>query len=71
MPETLKQWKPYQKADEDAGSDGRIVVPLLPFGIKKYDEVCLCTEHHLAACTDHAHCQLVFACGVLHMISAT
>lgn len=37
IPETLKNWKNYNtKKDEEATSG--IVVPLLPFGINKYDE---------------------------------
>lgn len=40
MPDTLQGWKPYdaataRKAD---GKEGGIIVPLLPFGIGKYDE---------------------------------
>ncbi|GLC42992.1 hypothetical protein PLESTB_000278800 [Pleodorina starrii] len=37
MPETLKGWKPYDKEIDEKANSG-IVVPLLPFGIKKYDE---------------------------------
>eukprot|EP00195_Chlamydomonas_chlamydogama_P007873 CAMPEP_0202894892 /NCGR_PEP_ID=MMETSP1392-20130828/4185_1 /ASSEMBLY_ACC=CAM_ASM_000868 /TAXON_ID=225041 /ORGANISM="Chlamydomonas chlamydogama, Strain SAG 11-48b" /LENGTH=209 /DNA_ID=CAMNT_0049579717 /DNA_START=25 /DNA_END=654 /DNA_ORIENTATION=- len=37
IPESLKNWRPYEnKMDEEATSG--IVVPLLPFGIRKYDE---------------------------------
>ncbi|PNG99504.1 hypothetical protein TSOC_014712, partial [Tetrabaena socialis] len=38
MPETLKAWKPYDKEADEKASSG-IIVPLLPFGIKKYDDV--------------------------------
>eukprot|EP00198_Chlamydomonas_reinhardtii_P006669 XP_001696005.1 predicted protein [Chlamydomonas reinhardtii] len=38
MPETLQGWKPYEKEIDQKGISGGIVVPLLPFGIKKYDE---------------------------------
>ncbi|EFJ47564.1 hypothetical protein VOLCADRAFT_120951 [Volvox carteri f. nagariensis] len=37
MPDTLKSWKPYDKEIDEKANSG-IVVPLLPFGIKKYDE---------------------------------
>ncbi|KAG2436007.1 hypothetical protein HYH02_011720 [Chlamydomonas schloesseri] len=38
MPDTLQGWKPYEKEIDQKGISGGIVVPLLPFGIKKYDE---------------------------------
>lgn len=39
MPDSLKNWKNYKnKEDETAGATGRIVVPLLPFGINSFDE---------------------------------
>ncbi|KXZ47774.1 hypothetical protein GPECTOR_33g656 [Gonium pectorale] len=37
MPDTLQNWKPYDKEIDEKANSG-IVVPLLPFGIKKYDE---------------------------------
>lgn len=37
MPETLKNWKPYEKKEDAEGTSG-IIVPLLPFGMRKYDE---------------------------------
>ncbi|GIL80046.1 hypothetical protein Vretimale_12873 [Volvox reticuliferus] len=37
MPDTLRGWKPYDKEIDEKANSG-IVVPLLPFGIKKYDE---------------------------------
>ncbi|KAG2497490.1 hypothetical protein HYH03_004643 [Edaphochlamys debaryana] len=37
MPETLQKWKPYEK-EIDQKADRGIIVPLLPFGIKKFDE---------------------------------
>jgi len=36
MPETLKKWNPYAEENREANSG--IVVPLLPFGMRKYDE---------------------------------
>ncbi|GIL54546.1 hypothetical protein Vafri_10293 [Volvox africanus] len=38
MPDTLRGWKPYDKEIDEKANSG-IVVPLLPFGIKKYDDV--------------------------------
>ncbi|KAG1659697.1 hypothetical protein FOA52_004336 [Chlamydomonas sp. UWO 241] len=37
IPDTLKDWKNYKKK-EDAEGTGGVVIPLLPFGIKKFDE---------------------------------
>lgn len=37
MPETLKTWKNYNKEDTKKFKEG-LVIPLLPFGIKKFDE---------------------------------
>ncbi|GIL54545.1 hypothetical protein Vafri_10293 [Volvox africanus] len=37
MPDTLRGWKPYDKEIDEKANSG-IVVPLLPFGIKKYDD---------------------------------
>ncbi|GFR49684.1 hypothetical protein Agub_g11833 [Astrephomene gubernaculifera] len=37
MPDTLQGWKPYDNEVDEKANSG-IVVPLLPFGIKKYDE---------------------------------
>lgn len=37
VPDTLKDWRPYKnKADENLTSG--IIVPLLPFGIREYDD---------------------------------
>jgi len=37
MPESLGKWKNYANKDDAEGTSG-IVVPLLPFGMRKYDE---------------------------------
>ena len=38
IPESLKDWKNYKKKEDAKGFTEGIVVPLLPFGLKEFDE---------------------------------
>ena len=38
IPESLKNWKNYKKKEDAKGWTDGIVVPLLPFGLKEFDE---------------------------------
>jgi hypothetical protein len=63
VPETLKGWRNYSSKEDEQGTSG-LVVPLLPFGIRKYDEVsgprdmgiantCCCVAHTRACSSGH------------------
>ena len=38
IPDSLKDWKNYKKKEDAQGFTEGIVVPLLPFGLKEFDE---------------------------------
>lgn len=38
IPDSLKNWKNYKKKEDQGAGLGGIIVPLLPFGLKEFDE---------------------------------